>query len=441
MVGAGVVGLATALELLLRGASVTVLEKEPVLGMGASGGNAGVLHVVQLPFRAKKSKILRYSRRAVKRMALKLGVPVARTELVIHFAAPFSRLSLLSSILVCAYLRLAGRIECRVERRSGEWVVVVPGYGVLNPYQLLYSLRSAVVELGGRVVLGEEAVQVLIGDRGVEGVATRSGKRYEAEAVVNAAGPAAPLLAARAGCSPPEQRYGKGVMLLGIAPLQKTLHGIVGGKRDRHTKGGGVIPFPPRATLLGPSLEYTGEPGDYYCSRRGATSLYKRFSRFLRGFKPLWCFTGVRVINWPLDDFIVEDCGNGLVNIYGIDSPGLTGSAAIAREVAGILERYGLPRNTGRDVPRVLDPRSYSTPYSSPLCTVTGWDPGVEHLARALEETGWSLLHALWLTSSPWCFATGPGYAVLLYWLREQGVSPEKLTYNGYEKVYISRGS
>ncbi len=44
VVGAGVVGSATALELARRGASVALLEAEPEPGLAASGTNSGILH-------------------------------------------------------------------------------------------------------------------------------------------------------------------------------------------------------------------------------------------------------------------------------------------------------------------------------------------------------------------------------------------------------------
>ena len=44
IIGGGIIGLTIARELAIRGAEVTVLEKEPGLGMHASGRNSGVLH-------------------------------------------------------------------------------------------------------------------------------------------------------------------------------------------------------------------------------------------------------------------------------------------------------------------------------------------------------------------------------------------------------------
>ena len=44
VIGAGVVGCATALALARRGASVALLEAEPEPGLAASGTNSGILH-------------------------------------------------------------------------------------------------------------------------------------------------------------------------------------------------------------------------------------------------------------------------------------------------------------------------------------------------------------------------------------------------------------
>ena len=44
VIGAGVVGCATALSLARRGAAVALLEAEPEPGLGASGTNSGILH-------------------------------------------------------------------------------------------------------------------------------------------------------------------------------------------------------------------------------------------------------------------------------------------------------------------------------------------------------------------------------------------------------------
>ena len=59
IVGAGIVGLATARELLIRHPSLrlTVLEKEPVIAAHQSGHNSGVIHsgIYYAPARSRRS--------------------------------------------------------------------------------------------------------------------------------------------------------------------------------------------------------------------------------------------------------------------------------------------------------------------------------------------------------------------------------------------------
>lgn len=446
VIGAGIVGLMTAVELLARGAEVVVVDEKPSLGLEASGGNAGVLHVVQLPFRSYKSRLLRKSRPRLRWIARRLGVPVSSNVLYIHFSGLLGVLDWFAARITCLYLRLVGRLPCRTVRlQRGGRVAVVEGYGVVNQYRLLYALAKAVEKGGGILVLGRRVEEIVFRNGRAAGVRLDGGVVVEADIVVNAAGSGAQSLALRAGCKAPRQRLGKGVMLLAASSSPpRALHGLVGGKKSKHTKGGGVIPFSPTAVLVGPNLAFTTSPSDTTCERRALKELIARFSGFLDNLKPLYCYGGVRVINWPEDDFIIEDCGNGLINLYGIDSPGFTDSAGLALQVASIAENYGVSAKPSYDLlSRVFDPREYFSPGSPSLCPFLPWQPGVAGLARALSYTQDSLLQALWVSGSPWCLSSGTGYAVLLYHLDKEKNKTINITFNGYvslaEKIQPAR--
>src|SRR2546421_10270356 len=79
VVGAGVVGAATALGLARRGASVVLLEAEPEPGLGASATNSGILHTGfdSTPGELETVLILA-SRRIRDRVLERLRVPVMR---------------------------------------------------------------------------------------------------------------------------------------------------------------------------------------------------------------------------------------------------------------------------------------------------------------------------------------------------------------------------
>jgi len=79
VVGAGVVGLATARALALRGHSVLVLEAEDAIGTGISSRNSGVIHAgLYYPTGSAKARLCVAGRRALYRYAAERGVPHAR---------------------------------------------------------------------------------------------------------------------------------------------------------------------------------------------------------------------------------------------------------------------------------------------------------------------------------------------------------------------------
>ena len=92
VVGAGVVGSATALELSRRGVTVALLEAEPEPGLAASGTNSGILHTGfdSLPGELETEMILRSA--ALRDEVLEtLGVPVDRCGALMRPLEPDAR--------------------------------------------------------------------------------------------------------------------------------------------------------------------------------------------------------------------------------------------------------------------------------------------------------------------------------------------------------------
>src|SRR5918997_6624092 len=79
VVGAGVVGAASALELARRGADVVMFEAEPRPGLAASGTNSGIVHTGfdSVPGELETELILR-SRELRPEVVAALGVPMER---------------------------------------------------------------------------------------------------------------------------------------------------------------------------------------------------------------------------------------------------------------------------------------------------------------------------------------------------------------------------
>ena len=101
-------------------------------------------------------------------------------------------------------------------------------------------------------------------------------------------------------------------------------------------------------TRFGPDIEWIEEP-DYAVSPERAASFYEAIRRYWPGLPDGALeagFAGVRPKLTPagsaMADFVIQGPEShgiaGLVNLYGLESPGLTSSLAIADEVARRLD-------------------------------------------------------------------------------------------------------
>jgi L-2-hydroxyglutarate oxidase len=207
VVGAGIVGLATARALQANGHDVTVLDKEVQVGQHQSGHNSGVLHA-GLYYRpgSVKAELCREGRERLEAYCDERGIPHRRCGKVVVA----TRVTELDGLLE---LRDRGRrngLEVDLlDRRGmaehephvdGVAGLFVPATGVVDFGAVCRALAADVVAAGGRVELGRAVVGMRAADDGVE-VDTSEG-RLRAGRLVNCAGLHADRLARAAGADP-----------------------------------------------------------------------------------------------------------------------------------------------------------------------------------------------------------------------------------------------
>jgi len=337
VVGAGVVGLFTAHEALRRGLDVVVLESRRP-GSGASGANAGVLHLLQPPPGRMRRKLAPIGARLYREWAGELGLEIYETSLII---ASLSRAeSLLLRPIAFAARRLAPGVRVRVAgRREIERVepligprvrggVIVEGYGVVEPRSLVERLAR---HLSGRLLEGRSVEAIHCRGSHVM-IETSTGETLKAKAAVNAAGPGAERLARAHGVRV-KVTLKPGTMELYEHP--RPTHIVARVPRTGKTKGGAIIPWP-NATLYGPDLRESPDT-----PRPPAGEVARRYEGLLaeepRGL--LEVIEGLRTVASPRDFHIVTPraCPR-TVHLLGIESPGLTAAPALARLA---LDRLG----------------------------------------------------------------------------------------------------
>jgi len=332
IVGAGVVGLFTALEASRKGLHPLILEEESP-GAGASTRNAGVLHLIQPPPGKLRRRLALEGARLYRVLASEVGYRVYETRLFILATTRLESLLLRPALLAIRRLApgvkawIAGRREilslepeANPDVRSG---IIVEGYGVVEPRALINALAREAGARGG-IETGKKVTGIRCDSDKVI-VETSDGSEYTARYAINAAGAGAEALARQHGIGV-RVELKPGTMEIYQYPKPSNILARI--PTTSKTKGGAVIPWP-RGTLYGPDLREN--PGDPQPPPGAVAAKYRRLiRRDPQGL--LERIEGLRTVARPRDFHVIvpESCPR-VVHLLGIESPGLTAAPALAR--------------------------------------------------------------------------------------------------------------
>ena len=334
VVGAGVVGTATALALARRGVSTIVLESEREPGLAASGTNSGILHTGfdSVPGELETDLILRAGRLRDPVLDA-LGIPVRRCGALLAASAEAS--SLVANAQrngVAVSLREDGSLE-------------VPGEAVTDPVAYTAALVSAACRHGAALRTGFR-VTSLQRERGGVALEDDYGDRVLAAAVANCAGLHADEVARLAGDDSFEIYPRKGEFLVFEPPPGEILDRILLPVPTKRTKGVLVFPTIDGKVIAGPTAVDQADKHDWMVrpAARGeilphAIGLWPP----LEGATQITEYAGLRPAGRGVNYLIERSRAcESLVNVAAIRSTGLTASLGIAEHVCGILEGIGV---------------------------------------------------------------------------------------------------
>jgi len=359
VVGAGVVGLAVARALALAGREVMVLEAEGAIGTGISSRNSEVIHAgLYYPAGSLKARFCVAGREALYAYAAARGIaarPVGKlivatddrqsaTLDAIAAAAAANGVTDLVRLDAAAVHALEPEVTCVAALHS-------PSTGILDSAAYMLALQGDLEAAGGAVALHAPVRGGRVVADGIElDVGGDEAITLVARTVVNAAGLGATALAAAITGVPaatvPRLRLARGnyFALSGVkSPFRRLVYPVPepGGLGVHATLDlGGQVRF-------GPDVEWI-EAVDYTVDPRRAERFYEAVRRYWPGLPDgalVPSFAGIRPkISGPSDpaaDFLVQGPEThgvaGLWNLFGIESPGLTSSLAIAAHVGAAV--------------------------------------------------------------------------------------------------------
>jgi glycerol-3-phosphate dehydrogenase len=339
VVGAGVVGSATALALSRRGASVALLEAEAEPGLAASGTNSGIVHTGfdSVPGELETELILR-SAELRDPVFEALGVPLLRCGALLRPLADDQRKQ------VAAIERNAARNGVEARMRD-DGALEVPGEAVTDPVAYTLALAAAAVRHGAerrtRFRVGALARD---GDRLV--LEEPGGERVRCAVAVNCAGLRADEVAALAGDHSFEIYPRKGEFLVFEPPEGERLERILLPVPTKRTKGVLVFPTIDRKVVAGPTAVDLEDKDDWSVRPEAAEEILPKAIAMwppLEAARQLTAYAGLRPAGRGVNyEIKASDACAGLVNVAAIRSTGLTASLGIAEHVTGIVEELGV---------------------------------------------------------------------------------------------------
>ena len=362
IIGGGVVGLAIAAELSARHSPLFVLERNAKYGQETSSRNSEVIHAgIYYANGSLKARLCVEGNRMLYDLCARHDIPHRRITKIIT-AASQDELPALAELLALGSSNgasLSMMSSAQVHTLEPQIVSVgglfSPDTGIISAHGLMDYFAHVTREHGGEIqthceVVGLERVS------GAYRLTVREGadrSSYSSERVINAAGLECDTLAALAGidCDAAGYRlhYSKGCYFSLPASLSGCVQRLVYPVPAPDTLGVHAVLDLGGRLKFGPDIEYLKDRKQDYSVDETKRAVFaasvRRILPHVRDEDLSPDMSGIRPKTQPPGgaprDFIIRDEADrglpGLMNLIGIESPGLTASPAIARYVASLM--------------------------------------------------------------------------------------------------------
>jgi L-2-hydroxyglutarate oxidase LhgO len=369
IVGAGVVGLAVALAASGRDKTVVVLEKEPGPGRETSSRNSEVIHAgIYYPEGSLKARLCVDGAAMLYAFCDTHRIPFQKVGKVIVAPSPEEESSLeeiyrqgMKNGAPGISMITKDELNKREPHVRGTCAILSPHTGIIDSHRLIKIIEALSISKGCTIMYNTRLIGLAATNTGftcsVEG--SRS-ERYcfESRAVINSAGLNADTIAALAGIDIDEAGYRiypvKGQYFRIRGTKQHLVNGLVYPSPDKNLTGLGihVTKDLSGSVRLGPDARYVSEISydvDPACAGAFLQSAQRLLPELVEddlmadmaGIRPKIQPPGSQVRDFVILHEYARGL-SGLINLIGIESPGLTSCLAIGKMVEGMLKEAGL---------------------------------------------------------------------------------------------------
>lgn len=355
IIGAGAVGCALARELSRYKLNIAVLEKEADVAAGTSGRNSAVVHA---GFNNRPGTLMaRFcveGNKGFESVCRDLDVPYDKTgKLLVAFDE--NDKEVLRGLIRqgktngCDGLRMIDSEELHrlAPGVGGIAAMLSPNTAIFDPFIYTVALAENAVRNGVSFFLNQEA-KAMIRNSNSYTVQTQS-KSYVSQLVINCAGLYSDKVAALAGINKYKIYPCRGEYLILDKSAREYLDYPLYPAPRKGIGGLGVhlTPTVHGNLIVGPNAEYLDSRDDCGTEKSTMDELFRQAKLLLPALERrdvIAAYSGIRSKQTPPDrggfaDFVIceEPDSPGLIDLIGIESPGMTASVPIARYVTSMV--------------------------------------------------------------------------------------------------------
>lgn len=350
IVGGGVIGCAIARELSKYKLRTVLLEKNNDVCNETSAANSAIVHSGYDPLpNSLKAQMNVLGNSMYPQMCKELDVPFIQNGSLTIATTDDEMNTLLSLQKRANENKVETKILSSEEvlklepqlNKDIKGALFAPTCGIVNPFELTVALMENAMDNGVELLLNHEVNNIKINENSVS-VFCKNDKELECKVLINAAGLFADDINAFVDkdsftITPRKGQY----FVLDHFDLNFVKHTLFMVPSD---KGKGVLVTPTTSGnyLIGPSSDFVDDKQDLSTTKDILDSVRSQASRIIENIpyaNLIRQYSGLRAVS-STGDFIIEHSkvSKNLINVAGIQSPGLASCPAIALKVVELLK-------------------------------------------------------------------------------------------------------
>lgn len=368
IIGAGVSGANIARTLSRYALDVALVDKECEVSFGTSKSNSGIIHAAfHHDSRHLKARLEIQGNLMFDRLQKELGFPFRRCGILV-VATHNDEMKAIGQL----YSRGVENGSIGIEMCSRERMLQLepklspdvlgglhaPIGGIIEPYRFVFCLVES-ARKNGVELLTEFKVSAGRLDDGAWSVSAEDGRTISARYVVNAAGLFADEVSRAFDAESFSIRPRKGEYFLLDRSTPACPSKVLFPVPTHNSKGVLVIPTVEGTVLVGPTAQDVEDKTDLSTTAEQLEKIFDYAKRLVPGISQadvITSFAGLRPV-LPDEDFFIDFSRvvPRLVQVAGIQSPGLTASPAVGEYVKDLLKKAGVAMVEKKDFDPTID--------------------------------------------------------------------------------------